>query len=48
MAENFTVPSNPRENGAIVFLFPSFEAGGSIIQPVLDWDALTRGLAGST
>jgi len=38
--ENFTVPANPAANGAVVFLFPSFEGiggSGSIVQPVLQW-----------
>jgi hypothetical protein len=39
--ENFSIPSNPTKDGALIFYFPAFQSadGSSIVQPVLTWGA---------
>jgi hypothetical protein len=39
--EDFSMPSNPQKNGALIFFFPAFSdsAGDVIVQPVLSWGA---------
>jgi hypothetical protein len=39
--ENFSIPSPPTQDGALIFYFPAFQSadGASIVQPVLSWGA---------
>jgi hypothetical protein len=41
LSEQFSMPSNPQKNGALIFFFPAFDdsTGNAIVQPVLSWGA---------
>ena len=43
LSERFSVPSNPTQDGALIYFFPAFvdSSGGNILQPVLTWGANT-------
>jgi hypothetical protein len=44
----FTVPAAPsKDHGQIVYLFPSIQGGGGIVQPVLQYGAYGGGTAGT-
>jgi hypothetical protein len=44
----FKVPAAPsKDNGQIVYLFPSIQGGGGIVQPVLQYGAFSGGTAGT-
>ncbi len=47
-SSTFTVPAAPsKSHGQIVYLFPSIQGGGGIVQPVLQWGAYSGGTAGT-
>jgi hypothetical protein len=37
LVDRFSVPSNPAQDGALIYYFPGFEGAGGILQPVLSW-----------
>jgi hypothetical protein len=43
LSERFSVPSNPTQDGALIYFFPGFtdSTGATILQPVLTWGANT-------